>query len=104
MVRVSLTRRGRRASTRRAHRLQLIQELRWELGTTVLPKTIVDNVHRLELEFFNKYQNLLAAYMMSLNGLDLTLVRPTTRRPAHRRPARPTRRAPRRATCRRSSS
>jgi hypothetical protein len=40
----------------------------------VLPKPIVDKLHRLELEFFNKYQNLLATYMKSIGGLDLTLV------------------------------
>jgi hypothetical protein len=59
----------------RAHRIHLIQDLRWDLGTTVLPKAIVENLHRLEMDFFNKYQNLLAVYMRSINGLDLTLVR-----------------------------
>jgi GINS complex subunit 1 len=54
------------------HRVRLIEELRWSLGTTVLPRGVKGNLHRFEIEFFNAYTTLLANYMRSLDNLDLT--------------------------------
>ena len=54
------------------HRARLVQSLRWELGTAVLPRGVKENLHRHELEFFNAYSSLLAKYMAAADGLDLT--------------------------------
>jgi GINS complex subunit 1 len=54
------------------HRVRLIEDLRWSLGTTVLPRGVKANLHRFEIEFFNSYTTLLATYMRSLDNLDLT--------------------------------
>lgn len=54
------------------HRVRLVEQLRWSLGTTVLPRGVKGNLHRHEIEFFNAYTTLLATYMRSLDNLDLT--------------------------------
>jgi GINS complex subunit 1 len=54
------------------HRVRLIESFRWSFGTTVLPRGLKLNLHRLELEYFNAYCALLAQYMRSLDSLDLT--------------------------------
>lgn len=56
-------------------RLSRLKKLRWEYGNN-LPKEIVQNLSKDELEWFTKYNDNLFTYMSSLNGgkgLDLTL-------------------------------
>lgn len=56
-------------------RLNRLKKLRWEYGNN-LPKEIVQNLSKEELEWFTKYNDNLFSYMSSLNGgkgLDLTL-------------------------------
>lgn len=56
-------------------RLKQLKRLRWEYGNN-LPKEIVKNLSKNELEWFTKYNDNLFSYMSSLNdgkGLDLTL-------------------------------
>lgn len=56
-------------------RLNRLKRLRWEYGNN-LPREIVKNLSKDELEWFTKYNDNLFNYMSSLNdgkGLDLTL-------------------------------
>lgn len=56
-------------------RLTRLKRLRWEYGNN-LPRDIVKNLSKDELEWFTKYNDNLFSYMSSLNdgkGLDLTL-------------------------------
>lgn len=56
-------------------RLNRLKSLRWEFGNN-LPREIVKNLSKSELEWFTKYNDNLFSYMSSLNdgkGLDLTL-------------------------------
>lgn len=56
-------------------RLNRLKKLRWEYGNN-LPKEIVQNLSKEELEWFTKYNDNLFNYMSCLNegkGLDLTL-------------------------------
>lgn len=56
-------------------RLKRIKNFRWDYGNN-LPKEIIDNLSKNELEWFTKYNDNLFNYMSSLNngeGLDLTL-------------------------------
>lgn len=56
-------------------RLNRLKRLRWEYGNN-LPREIVKNLSKNELEWFTKYNDNLFSYMSSLNdgrGLDLTL-------------------------------
>lgn len=56
-------------------RLNRLKKLRWEYGNN-LPREIVNNLSKDELEWFTKYNDNLFSYMSSLNdgkGLDLTL-------------------------------
>lgn len=56
-------------------RLQRLKQLRWEYGNN-LPREIIKNLSRDELNWFTKYNDNLFNYMSSLNdgnGLDLTL-------------------------------
>lgn len=56
-------------------RLNRLKRLRWEYGNN-LPKEIVKNLSKDELDWFTKYNDNLFSYMSSLNdgnGLDLTL-------------------------------
>lgn len=56
-------------------RLNRLKQLRWDYGN-ILPKEIVKNLSKDELEWFTKYNDNLFSYMNSLNdgrGLDLTL-------------------------------
>lgn len=56
-------------------RLKRLKRLRWEYGNN-LPREIVKNLSKDEMEWFTKYNDNLFNYMSSLNegkGLDLTL-------------------------------
>lgn len=56
-------------------RLKRLKQLRWEYGNN-LPRKIVENLSRNEMEWFTRYNDNLFSYMSSLNdgrGLDLTL-------------------------------
>lgn len=56
-------------------RLRRLKQLRWDYGN-VLPRDIVKNLSKEELEWFTKYNDNLFNYMNSLNGgegIDLTL-------------------------------
>lgn len=58
-----------------SERLNKLKRLRWEYGNN-LPREIVKNLSKDELEWFTKYNDNLFSYMSSLNdgqGLDLTL-------------------------------
>lgn len=56
-------------------RLNRLKRLRWEYGNN-LPREIVKNLSKSELEWFTRYNDNLFSYMSALNdgkGLDLTL-------------------------------
>ncbi|ESO91986.1 hypothetical protein LOTGIDRAFT_233274 [Lottia gigantea] len=56
------------------NRLENIKKMRWEFGS-VLPADIKYNLCEQEIQWFNKYNKLLANYMRSIGdggGLDLT--------------------------------
>lgn len=56
-------------------RLNRLKKLRWDYGNN-LPKEIVKNLSKDEIEWFTKYNDNLFNYMSSLNngeGIDLTL-------------------------------
>jgi hypothetical protein len=56
------------------HRVKRIQSLRWELGTSVLPSEIKENLSALEVVFFSEYDKILGDYMRSIGNIDLTVV------------------------------
>lgn len=56
-------------------RLEMLKSLRWEFGHD-LPMNVKKNLTPHEVEWFDRYCNLLDSYMSKLNdgrGLDLTL-------------------------------
>lgn len=54
------------------HRLRRIKDLRWELGTSVLPDEIKENLNALEVQFFSEYDKILGEYMRAVGNIDLT--------------------------------
>ncbi len=56
------------------NRLERIKNLRWELGTSVLPNEIKENLSTLETQFFSVYDKNLGEYMRSVGNMDLTVV------------------------------
>lgn len=54
------------------HRLKRIKDLRWELGTSVLPDQIKENLSSLEVQFFSEYDKILGEYMRGVGNIDLT--------------------------------
>ena len=57
------------------HRLRRIKDLRWELGTSVLPDEIKESLNALEVQFFSEYDKILGEYMRAVGNIDLTGVR-----------------------------
>ena len=52
-------------------RVNRLHRYRWDFGA-VLPEDLQVNMHEQEKQWFNKYNKSLAAYMVSIGGLDIT--------------------------------